>query len=153
MTQADCTMSRNIFCNAMLVNKHITAFLFWYCGRSGTTADWAPAVDTKMNNQLCNMAYISKTSWIAFGKTYITCYIRDVSCSSWQWHRTGIHWFLVRTLQVAPLRCDLGHCSRTVVVTNNCLTYYILLHSYLKDTYIVYIWHTRYNILDINFMY
>ena len=28
--------------------------------------------------------------------------------ASWQWHRTGSRWFPVRTLQVAPLWCDLG---------------------------------------------
>ena len=31
-----------------------------------------------------------------------------MSFPSWQWHRTGIRWFLVRTLPVAPLWCDLG---------------------------------------------
>ena len=29
-------------------------------------------------------------------------------CPSWQWHRTGSSWSPVRTLQVAPLWCDLG---------------------------------------------
>ena len=41
-----------------------------------------------------------------------------MSCPSWQWHRTGYSWSPVRTLPVAPLQCDLGHCSRTVVVIN-----------------------------------
>ena len=31
-----------------------------------------------------------------------------MSCPSWQWHRTGSRWSPVRTLQVAPLWCDLG---------------------------------------------
>ena len=33
-----------------------------------------------------------------------------------QWHRTGNRWSPVPTLSVAPLWCDLGFCSRTVVV-------------------------------------
>ena len=41
-------------------------------------------------------------------------------CPSWQswwhWHRTGYRWSPVRTLPVAPLWCDLGRCSQTVVV-------------------------------------
>ena len=39
-----------------------------------------------------------------------------MSCPSWQWHRTGCHRSPIRTLPVAPLWCDLGFCSRTVVV-------------------------------------
>ena len=47
---------------------------------------------------------------------YTACYVGDLkayivigtSCPSWQWHRTGSHWFPVRTLLVAPLWCDLG---------------------------------------------
>ena len=43
-----------------------------------------------------------------------------MSCPSWQWHWqrtwTGYRWSPVRTLPVAPLWCDLGRCSRTVVV-------------------------------------
>ena len=31
-----------------------------------------------------------------------------MSCPSWQWHRAGSCWSPVRTLQVAPLWCDLG---------------------------------------------
>ena len=31
-----------------------------------------------------------------------------MSCPSWQWHITGSSWSPVRTLQVAPLWCDLG---------------------------------------------
>ena len=31
-----------------------------------------------------------------------------MSCPSWQWHRTGSSWSLVRTLPVAPLWCDQG---------------------------------------------
>ena len=30
-----------------------------------------------------------------------------LSCPSWQWHRAGSCWSPVRTLQVAPLWCDL----------------------------------------------
>ena len=30
-----------------------------------------------------------------------------MSCPSWQWHRTGYRWSPVRTLPLAPLRCDL----------------------------------------------
>ena len=33
-----------------------------------------------------------------------------------QWHRTGYRWSPVRTLPMGPLWCDLGRCSRTVVV-------------------------------------
>ena len=33
---------------------------------------------------------------------------QGMSCPSWQWHRTGSRWILVRTLPVAPLWCDLG---------------------------------------------
>ena len=39
-----------------------------------------------------------------------------MSCPSWQWHRTGYRRSPVRTLPVAPLWCDLGRCSRTLVV-------------------------------------
>ena len=39
-----------------------------------------------------------------------------LSCPSWQWHRTGYLWSPVWTLPVAPLWCDLGHFSWTVVV-------------------------------------
>ena len=39
-----------------------------------------------------------------------------MSCPSWQWHKTGYRWSPVRTIPVAPLWCDLGRCSRTVVV-------------------------------------
>ena len=41
-----------------------------------------------------------------------------MSCpsSSWQRHRSGYRWSPVRTLPAAPLWCDLGRCSRTVVV-------------------------------------
>ena len=39
-----------------------------------------------------------------------------ISCPSWQWHGTGCRRSPVRTLPVAPLWCDLGFCSRTVVV-------------------------------------
>ena len=39
-----------------------------------------------------------------------------MSCPSWQWYRTGYRWSPVRTLSVAPLWCDLGCYSRTVVV-------------------------------------
>ena len=39
-----------------------------------------------------------------------------MSCPSWQWRRTGYRWSPVWTLPVAPLWCDLGRCSRTVVV-------------------------------------
>ena len=39
-----------------------------------------------------------------------------MSCPSWQWQRTGYRWSPVRTLPVAPLWCDLGCRSRTVVV-------------------------------------
>ena len=41
---------------------------------------------------------------------------KGMSCPSWQWHRTGYLWPPVRNLLVAPLWCDLGHCSLTVVV-------------------------------------
>ena len=41
-----------------------------------------------------------------------------MSCPSWQWQRTGHRWSPVRSLPVAPFKlwCDLGRCSRTVVV-------------------------------------
>ena len=39
-----------------------------------------------------------------------------MSCPSWQRHRTGYRWSPVQTLPVARLRCDVGCCSRTVVV-------------------------------------
>ena len=39
-----------------------------------------------------------------------------LSCPSWQWHRSGYSWLPVRTQPVEPLWCDLGRCSRTVVV-------------------------------------
>ena len=39
-----------------------------------------------------------------------------LSCPSWQWHRTGYSWSPFRILPVAALWCDLGRCSRTVVV-------------------------------------
>ena len=39
-----------------------------------------------------------------------------MSCPSRQWHRAGYRWSPVRTLLVAPLWCDMGLWSRTVVV-------------------------------------
>ena len=45
--------------------------------------------------------------------------IKGMSCPSWQsWHtsRNGYRWSPLRTLPVAPLWCDLGRCSLTVVV-------------------------------------
>ena len=41
---------------------------------------------------------------------------RGMSCPSRQWHRTGYRRSPVRTLPAAPLWCDLGLWSRTVVV-------------------------------------
>ena len=55
-----------------------------------------------------NRKNIPKWSWSQF----MSC----DSCPSCQWNRTGYHWSPVRTLLVAPLWCDLGCCSRTVVV-------------------------------------
>ena len=43
--------------------------------------------------------------------------VPGTSCPSWQWHKTGYRWSPARTIPVAPLWCDLGCCSRTVVVT------------------------------------
>ena len=42
--------------------------------------------------------------------------ILGMSCPSWQWHGTGYSWSQVQTRPVAPLWCDLGRCSQTVVV-------------------------------------
>ena len=39
-----------------------------------------------------------------------------MSCPSWQLYRTGYRWLPVRTLPVALLWCNLGCCSRTVMV-------------------------------------
>ena len=39
-----------------------------------------------------------------------------MSCPSWQRHRAGYRWSPVWTLPVAPLWCDLGLWSQTVVV-------------------------------------
>ena len=44
------------------------------------------------------------------------CEVIGMSCPSWQWHRAGYRWSPVRTVPVAPLWCDLGSWSRTVVV-------------------------------------
>ena len=42
--------------------------------------------------------------------------MKEVSYPSWQQHRTGYCWLPFGTLPVAPLWCDLGRCSPTVVV-------------------------------------
>ena len=42
--------------------------------------------------------------------------IAGMSCPSWQWHRAGYSWSPVWTRPKAPLCCDLGCCSQTVVV-------------------------------------
>ena len=44
-----------------------------------------------------------------FPKVLPTKKILEMSCPSWQWHRTGSRWSPVRTLLVAPLWCDLGY--------------------------------------------
>ena len=41
-------------------------------------------------------------------------YSTGMSCPSWQWHRTGNSWSPVRTLQVAPLWCDLAQGAQGV---------------------------------------
>ena len=58
---------------------------------------------------------VSLCWFLNMSNAYSYLLFRDV-CPSWQWHRTGNRWFPVRTLQVAPLWCDLGHSSRTVAV-------------------------------------
>ena len=53
-------------------------------------------------------------------------------CPSWQWHRTGYSWSPVQILPVAPLWCDLGRCSRTVVVIKlrwNSALQYMTIHT------------------------
>ena len=39
------------------------------------------------------------------GQPLMMIIVRDV-CPSWQWHRFGYRWSLVRTLPMAPLWCD-----------------------------------------------
>ena len=50
---------------------------------------------------------LSVFSWFSWCGVRSSAYL-DVSCPSWQWHRTGSRWSPVRTLPVAPLWCDLG---------------------------------------------
>ena len=57
--------------------------------------------------------------WACFTKTAtrtIRTKVLGMSCPSWQWQRTGYCWSPVRPLPVAPLWCELGSFSRTVVV-------------------------------------
>ena len=64
-------------------------------------------------------------SYILVLYVYVSCSLgvylhigMSQACPSWQWqwHRTRYSWSPVWTLQVAPLWCDLGRCSRTVMV-------------------------------------
>ena len=59
---------------------------------------------------------LSNSTYAASMTELVSASVRGMSCPSWQWHRTGYRWSPVPTQPVAPLLCDLGYCSRTVVV-------------------------------------
>ena len=68
---------------------------------------------------------LSQAGWSAKAHNLVYSYLHrarflmassyGMSCPSWQWHRAGYSWSPIRTLPVAPLWCDLGLWSRTVV--------------------------------------
>ena len=73
-------------------------------------------------------------AWSEFGRqnssARSTTVCRQSTTGITQWHRTGYRWFQVRTLPVAPLWCDLGRCSRTVVVIKLRRTSALYCHYY-----------------------
>ena len=95
-----------------------------------STLEWM----VKSNNYIssCSMGLfiiaVLANNFFQFGTNYralflfiiftssLLIYYKGMSCPSWQWHRTGYHWLPVQILLVAPFWCDLGRCSRTVVV-------------------------------------